>query len=138
MSDAESGVFALNGLTSTQLYELGDWFKLYTRKYPCVGHVPGVYWSPMGDPSEMLLDLVKTWNNQPPGVEDLSDLLPPCNSFFDGKVLRLTCSLFNRLVCALDVLIDAFLVRMPIDITLGNYWSQKKPRCAAPVSLNRI
>ncbi|KAM7541052.1 hypothetical protein Aperf_G00000041676 [Anoplocephala perfoliata] len=93
--DTEHEIFALDGLTSSQLYELGDWLKIYARKYRCVGYLPGIYWSPMGDPSDLLLSLVEAWNKQPPDTINFEELLPPCNSFFDGKRLRLTCSPYN-------------------------------------------
>ncbi|VDL11642.1 unnamed protein product [Hymenolepis diminuta] len=95
MKDAESDIFALDALTSSQLNELGDWLKIYIRKYRCIGYLPGVYWSPMGDPSELLVNLVEAWNKQPPENIDFDELLPPCNSFFDGKKLRLSCNLYN-------------------------------------------
>lgn len=94
-SDAKGG-FALEGLTSSQLYELGDWLKFYARKYHCVGHLPGVYFSPMGDHSEYLLELFEAWNKNTPENIDFADVLPPCTSFFDGKTLRLSCNLYGR------------------------------------------
>ena len=96
MKDSSSEAYALDGLTSAQLYELGDWLKLYSRKYTCIGHVPGAYYSPMGDPSQLVLDLLDAWNKQPPESSNFAELLPSCNSFFDGKMLRLTCSLYTR------------------------------------------
>ncbi|VDM26113.1 unnamed protein product [Hydatigera taeniaeformis] len=92
MKDSGLEAYALDGLTSAQLYELGDWLKLYTRKYPCVGYIPSVYRSPMGDASNLLIELLNTWNKQSPKSLDFLELLPPCNSFFDGKLLRLTCN----------------------------------------------
>ena len=96
MNDSGSDVYALDGLTSIQLYELGDWLKLYSRKYPCVGHIPGPFYSPMGDPTELLLNLFEAWNRQSPESLNFAELLPSCNSFFDGKMLRLSCSPYAR------------------------------------------
>ncbi|VDK20605.1 unnamed protein product [Taenia asiatica] len=94
MQDSGLEAYALDGLTSAQLYELGDWLKLYTRKYPCMGYIPSVYRSPMGDASDLLIELQKAWNKRSPESLDFSELLPPCSSFFDGKILRLTCNLY--------------------------------------------
>lgn len=96
MKDSGLEAYALDGLTSAQLYELGDWLKLYTRKYPCVGYIPSAYRSPMGDASDLLTELLRAWNKQSPESLDFFELLPPCNSFFDGKILRLTCNLYSR------------------------------------------
>uniref|UniRef100_A0A5K3FQT4 Cytochrome b5 heme-binding domain-containing protein n=1 Tax=Mesocestoides corti TaxID=53468 RepID=A0A5K3FQT4_MESCO len=92
MEDSPSEGYALDGLTSSQIYELGDWLKLYARKYSCVGYIPGVYYSPMGDASDLLLELLDVWNKQPPEYVDFDELLPACSSFFDGKLLRLACN----------------------------------------------
>ncbi|VDN98911.1 unnamed protein product [Rodentolepis nana] len=94
MKDTGSDIFALDALTSSQLNELGDWLKIYMRKYRCIGYLPGVYWSPMGDPSELLVNLIEAWNKHSPESIDFHDL-PPCNSFFDGKKLRLSCNLYS-------------------------------------------
>ncbi|KAL5112665.1 hypothetical protein TcWFU_008157 [Taenia crassiceps] len=95
MKDSGLEAYALDGLTSAQLYELGDWLKLYNRKYPCVGYIPSVYRSPMGDASDLLTELLEAWNRQSPEGLDFSEVLPPCNSFFDGRMLRLTCNSYN-------------------------------------------
>ncbi|VDD77333.1 unnamed protein product [Mesocestoides corti] len=98
MEDSPSEGYALDGLTSSQIYELGDWLKLYARKYSCVGYIPGVYYSPMGDASDLLLELLDVWNKQPPEYVDFDELLPACSSFFDGKLLRLACNPYGRQV----------------------------------------
>nr|VZI29937.1 unnamed protein product [Spirometra erinaceieuropaei] len=84
--------FALDGLSSTQLAELGDWMKFYSRKYRCVGYIPGPYFSPMGEASDYLKQLVGLWNRRDFAHADLADLFPPCSSFFDGKSLTLRCN----------------------------------------------
>ncbi|VDN20013.1 unnamed protein product [Dibothriocephalus latus] len=84
--------FALDGLSSTQLTELGDWMKFYSRKYRCVGYIPGPYFSPMGEASDYLKQLVALWNRRDVEHADLADLFPPCSSFFDGKFLTLRCN----------------------------------------------
>lgn len=135
MKDAESDIFALDALTSSQLNELGDWLKIYTRKYRCIGYLPGVYWSPMGDPSELLVNLVEAWNTQPPENIDFDELLPPCNSFFDGKKLRLSCNLYNRCdyLFFFSLLLRVFLLSFCAVLVIlqntfihVNFWNQKK------------
>uniref|UniRef100_A0A0X3Q996 Cytochrome b5 heme-binding domain-containing protein n=2 Tax=Schistocephalus solidus TaxID=70667 RepID=A0A0X3Q996_SCHSO len=84
--------FALDGLSSTQLTELSDWMKFYSRKYRCVGYIPGPYFSPMGETSDYLKQLVGLLNRRGVAHTDLADLFPPCSSFFDGKSLTLRCN----------------------------------------------
>ncbi len=95
VKETEEELYALDGLSSTQISELGDWLKMYARKYRCVGHLPGIYFSPMGDPSDYLLRLFETWNTQPLEGLHSTEKLPECAQFSEGNMLMLTCASYK-------------------------------------------
>ncbi|VDP66697.1 unnamed protein product [Echinostoma caproni] len=85
--------YALDGVETRGLADLLRWFQFLSSRYQCVGHLPGLYFDPMGDPTAYTKSIFTTWEHM---IEDQITMLvtfPRCQQMrdFDTELTYVTC-----------------------------------------------
>ncbi|THD22535.1 hypothetical protein D915_006641 [Fasciola hepatica] len=92
LGEKEESRYALDGVGTRALADLLRWVQFLSPRYQCVGHLPGAYFDPMGDPTDYLQSIFMIWKQI---IHDQFTLLvtfPRCHPYETGEGLTyVTC-----------------------------------------------